>query len=255
MSMGDDRTALPYTLLARGYDTVMAHVDYAMWAQYVFELLQHHHPAADEILELGCGTGSLAIALQPAGGYSYRASDLSEDMLEVARQKATRRGLPISFEPMDFRSVHSEPQYDAILLLYDGINYITEPAEIAGVLESVHNALRPGGVFLFDQSTPVNSLNHSDGFDDAGRMGSFRYLRSSRYDAAAQIHTTLFRLDIDGKSHEETHVQRSYTLDEMELRIDASPLTLEASYDGFTFDPAGEAGERIHHVLRRSPRR
>ena len=229
----------------------MAHVDYVMWAEYVFELLQRHHPAADDILELGCGTGSLALVLQPTGGYRYHASDFSEEMLAIARRKARFERLPISFERMDFRAVPSEPQYDAILLLYDGINYIIEPAEVTKVLRSAYRAVRPGGVFIFDQSTPANSRNHSDRFDDSGRDGAFHFLRTSRYDEDTRLHTTLFRLGIDGKTHTETHVQRAYAQEEMEGLIAASPFSLEAGYEGFTFDPANEASERIHHVLRR----
>ncbi|MCH7640098.1 MAG: class I SAM-dependent methyltransferase [Bacteroidetes bacterium] len=229
----------------------MAHVDYVMWAEYVFELLQQHHPAANDILELGCGTGSLALVLQPLGGYSYHASDFSQEMLAVARRKTRQARIPISFEQMDFRAVPPKPQYDAILLLYDGINYITEPTEIAAVLEGAYRALRPGGVFIFDHSTPANSLLHSDGFDDAGQGGAFRFLRTSRYDADTQLHTTLFRLGVDGKTHTERHVQRAYTQDEIRALIGASAFSLEAGYDGFTFEPAGEDSERIHHVLRR----
>jgi hypothetical protein len=111
--------------------------------------------------------------------------------------------------------------------------------------------LRRGGVFIFDQSTPANSLNHSDGFDDAGRDGAFRFLRTSRYDADTQLHTTLFRLGSDGKAYTEKHIQRAYTQDEMRALIGTSAFSLEASYDAFTFDPGNEASERIHHVLRR----
>lgn len=232
----------------------MTHVDYVMWAEYVFELLQQRHPAAGDILELGCGTGSLALILQPLGGYSYHASDFSEEMLRVARRKAQQTRIPISFKQMDFRAVPSEPQYDIILLLYDGINYVTEPAEVTAVFRSADAALRPGGVFVFDHSTPANSLNHSHGFDDSGRDGAFRFRRTSRYDADTQLHTTLFWLGIDGKTYTEKHVQRAYTQDEMEALIGTSAFSIEASYGGFTFDPADEASERIHHVLRRALR-
>ncbi len=254
MNDSDQGPVPPYTLLAQGYDVVMEHVDYVMWAEYAFEILQHHHPAADEILELGCGTGSLALELQPLGAYDYHATDLSVEMLAVARSKAREKQVPISFDPLDFRGMPAEPQYDAILLLYDGINYVTEPAEISDILEDIYAALKPDGVFVFDQSTPANSLNHADGFDDAGRSGDFRYLRTSRYDEASQLHTTTFRLAVGGTTHAEEHIQRSYSLEEMEGLIGASAFELEASYHEFSLDPATAASERVHHVLRRPKR-
>ncbi len=244
----------PYSLLAAGYDAVMAHVDYDDWAEYVRELLERHHPAARDVLELGCGTGSLARALQPLGpppeGYRYRATDGSEPMLAAARRVSPGDG--IQYACVDFRAVPSEPKADAVVLLYDGLNYLLDAAEVALLLEGAYGALRPGGVFVVDQSTPANSLRNADGFDDAGDTDAFSYVRSSRYDPALRLHTTLFRFRTPGgREVEETHVQRAYSLDEMEHLVAQSPFERVAAYEDFSLDPATPASERIHWVLRR----
>ncbi|MDX1421123.1 MAG: class I SAM-dependent methyltransferase [Rubricoccaceae bacterium] len=253
----DDREAAPYSRLAEGYDAVMSYVDYAAWAEYVQFLLERHHPAARDVLELGCGTGTLALALQPlgsAGGYRYRATDASEAMLAVARRKAEAAGVPIRFAPADFRDLPPGPPADAVLLLYDGFNYLLDPRDVARLFRSALRALRPGGVFVVDQSTPVNSLNHPDGFDDAGATGAFTYRRTSRYDPETRRHTTRFRLETAGGDvHEETHVQRAYTRAEVEPLARAAGFAVEAAYDGFSDDPAGDTAERIHWVLRKPP--
>lgn len=245
------RTAEPYTLLAEGYDAVMEHVDYEAWADFIQQLLLEHAEGTQDVLELGGGTGSLAIALQAMGGYRYRMSDAAEPMLAVARKKARAARSPISVERIDFVSIPPLPQSDAIVLLYDGLNYLLDEAQVARLLGGVYTALRPGGAFVFDQSTPVNSINNADGFDDAGRTGAFRYFRTSQYDADARLHTTLFRLEIDGKTFTETHVQRAYTKAEVEALVAVSGLRIEAAYDGFSLDPAHDESERIHWVLRK----
>ena len=243
--------AAPYSALAAGYDAVMAHVDYERWAQHAHRLLRRHHPAARDLLELGCGTGALALALQPLGPYRYTATDGSEAMLTAARAKAA--GTPIRFRQADFRVLPADlDRADAVLLLYDGLNYLREEAEVAALFAGVHALLRPGGLFLFDQSTPANSLNHPDGFDDAGDAGPFRYLRTSRYDALARLHTTTFRLHLSsGRALTETHVQRAYTRAEVEALLAASPLRPVAAYAGFSFRPATDATERIHWIAQR----
>jgi SAM-dependent methyltransferase len=248
---GAPRRADPYTVLAGGYDAVMAHVDYEAWAAYVHRLLRRHHPAARAVLELGCGTGSLALLLQPLGPYDYRATDTSEPMLRVARRKARAAAVPVRFARADFRALPARPPADAVLLLYDGLNYLLDERDLARLFEGVARVLRPGGVFVVDQSTPANSLNHPAGFDDAGDAGAFTYLRTSRYDPATRRHTTRFRIDTAETTYEETHVQRAYERAEVEPLARAAGFAVEAAYDGFSDDPAGAATERIHWVLRK----
>lgn len=258
-SRPDAPMADPYTDLAAGYDAVMAHVDYPMWAGYVRGLLRRHAPDARSVTELGCGTGSLALALQPMGpapgGFDYRGFDGSPAMVAVARAAAERAGRPVTFGVADFREPVPAPPADAVVLLYDGLNYLLDADDVAALFGHVAAALRPGGVAIVDQSTPANSLNHADGFDDAGETDAFRYLRTSRYDAAAELHTTEFTLTrSDGSRTTETHVQRAYPMETVRSLVEASPLAEVTAYDGFSTDPATDETERVHWVLRRPAR-
>lgn len=238
-----------YSHLAAGYDAVMAHVDYEAWAEHIHTMLRRHAPRTRSILELGCGTGAFARTLQPLGDYAYRATDGSEAMIAVARQRTL--DLPISFSVANFLDPIDGPPADAILLLYDGLNYLLELAEVATLIRHVHDALAPGGVFIVDQSTPANSLNHTDGFDDAGETEAFTYVRSSAYDSERRLHTTTFRLTGAEGESTETHVQRAYAMDEIERVLEASPLEIVAAYDEFDLVPADVSTERIHWIARR----
>ena len=241
----------PYAALAAGYDVVMAHVDYAHWAAYAHERLQAHHANPRSILELGCGTGSLALALQPRGPYRYRATDGSPEMIRMARQKAASTGLPVTFDVADFTDFRVDEPVEAVVLLYDGLNYLLEPDRVAALLRCAHAALKPSGVFLFDQSTPANSINNADYFEDEGRAPHFTYLRRSRYDDASRLHTTTFYLNVGDEHFQEQHVQRAYDLAEIRALVQTTPFDEMAAYDDFTTDPATDASERIHWVLRR----
>jgi len=251
-----DPVADPYSALAAGYDAVMAHVDYPMWAAYVQSLVRRHHPEAASVIELGCGTGAFAVAFQPFGpspdGYAYRAFDGSEAMLEVARATARQAGRPVDFARHDFREAVPGAAADLVLLLYDGLNYLLDEADVAALFRHVRDALAPGGLAVVDQSTPANSIHHEDGFDDEGETDAFAYVRTSRYDADARLHTTTFTLEDDaGRQWTETHVQRAYTMEEVRPLIEAAGLEVVAAYDGFDVEPADEHTDRVHWVLRR----
>lgn len=245
----------PYSALAAGYDAVMAHVDYPMWAAYLHRLVQHHHAEARSIAELGCGTGALAVALQPLGpgdGYRYRGVDGSDAMLAVARQTAGRLAVDASFEHGDFLDPVPGPPADVVVLVYDGLNYLLHLEEVVTLLRHVGDALAPRGIAIIDQSTPANSVNHAEGFDDVGETGAFSYRRTSAYDVERQIHTTTFTLTetASGKRVTERHVQRAYALAEVRGAIREAGLVEVAAYDGFEVDGATEASERVHWVLR-----
>lgn len=248
----------PYSTLAAGYDAVMAHVDYPMWAAYVQSRIRRHHPEASSVVELGCGTGSFAVALQPQGpppgGYAYRAFDGSEAMVEAARRKVENAGRPVTVDVLAFGEPVPGPPADVVVLLYDGLNYLLELGEVERLFASIRDALAPGGIAVVDQSTPANSENHAEGFDDAGDAGAFRYVRTSRYDPEARLHTTTFALTDPATAQRvvETHVQRAYTLDEVRAQVEAAGLEVVAAYDEFEDGPADEATERVHWVLRRA---
>lgn len=249
----------PYSVLASGYDAVMAHVDYPMWAAYVQGLIRKHRPGASSLVELGCGTGTFAVSLQPHGpdgGYDYRAFDGAAPMVEVARERAAHAGRPIAFDTLAFGEPVPGPPADVVVLLYDGLNYLLTIDEVQALFVSIRDALAPGGIAIVDQSTVANSETHAaGGFDDAGETDAFSYLRTSRYDPEARLHTTTFDLTLpDGRQLIETHVQRAYALDEVRGAFEGAGLTDVAAYDDFTDSPADEHSERVHWVLRRAAR-
>lgn len=243
----------PYTVLAAGYDFVMAHVDYLAWADYLNEIILLHQEAPERVVELGCGTGSLAIELYRYGYEDYLATDVSVPMLDVARRKADTAGVDIRFAQLDFSTFTLQEPVDVLLLLYDGMNYLLDIEAIRSLFGSAFNALRDDGIFIIDQSTPSNSLQNEPLFEDEGEKGGFRYRRRSDYDADSHLHTTTLDIFVGEDSFRETHVQKAYTLEVIRPLILDAGFDILAAYDGFSLDEAHANSERIHWVLRRPP--
>lgn len=238
-------------MLAFGYDGVMAHVEYDFWARYVQRFIERYCPDARRVIELGCGTGTFARELLKLAPYELTGIDLSPEMILVARRKAEESGIKARFEVGDFTTCTVERPVDAALLLYDGLNYQLEIEGVRRLLRNTWNALRPGGIFIFDQSTPANSINNERYFEDQDEIEGFAWLRRSRFDPATRLHTTSFDISYAGDVYHEEHVQRAYSLQEIEPVILETGFVVLAAFRDFSMRKASESAERIHWIVRR----
>ncbi|HKK81248.1 MAG TPA: class I SAM-dependent methyltransferase [Prolixibacteraceae bacterium] len=101
-----------------------------------------------QLLDIGCGTGNLAISLANEG-FNVKAIDLDESMIRVAKQKS-RDNNP-AFRVMNMLNIASEfrfEQFDGILCFGNTIVHLTDNALIEHFLNSVYSILKPGGKFM-----------------------------------------------------------------------------------------------------------
>src|ERR1700733_3883830 len=67
------------------------------------------------VLELGCGTGRLTVAIAQ-NGIDIVGADLSDSMLEAARRKARGAGVELPFIHADMRDLNLDGQFATILI-------------------------------------------------------------------------------------------------------------------------------------------
>jgi SAM-dependent methyltransferase len=118
-------------------------------------LLRELHAAGHDsgtVVDLGCGSGILARHVVDAG-YAVRGFDLSDDMLRLARTQVPEA----TFERRAVLDV-ALPDSVGVTAVGEVLNYATDRRAgidaLATVARRVRDALAPGGVFLFDVSTP-----------------------------------------------------------------------------------------------------
>ena len=98
-----------------------------------------------EVLEIGCGTGTTAIAHAPFVGH-LRATDLSPRMVEIAQDKATAAGIDnVTFEALSVDALEV-PGASIDAVMAHNILHLLEDKERA--IADIHTMLKPGGVFV-----------------------------------------------------------------------------------------------------------
>jgi ubiquinone/menaquinone biosynthesis C-methylase UbiE len=114
---------------------------------------------AMEVLDLGCGTGTLAILTKErAPGARVFGLDGDPRMLERARAKAQKAGLEVRFdEGLSYDLPYGEQKFDRVLstLFFHHL----EPADKRRTVAEVARALKPGGeLHVADWGPPPDPL-------------------------------------------------------------------------------------------------
>ncbi len=113
------------------------------------------------ILDVGCGTGRHAIELARRG-YSITGIDLSDSMLQRAREKAARENVRADFRKEDARDLPFEDEYDLVIMLCEGAFPLMETDEMNFlILSGAAKALRKGGKLIFTTLNGLFPLFHS----------------------------------------------------------------------------------------------
>jgi SAM-dependent methyltransferase len=134
-----------YERFGEFYDAVMG--DRWAAAEQVMKLIRAAKPDAKNVLELGCGTGSILKCLQD--DYEVSGLDISGKMLSVARKKVPRSKL-FRQDMVDFRI---DGRFDVIFCVFDSINHVRRFSDWKKVFAAVRRHLLAGGCFIFDINT------------------------------------------------------------------------------------------------------
>jgi SAM-dependent methyltransferase len=240
-----------YGALAPLYDRLMSHVDYGQWLDLIVEVVNKFLKTRKlSILELGGGTGSLGRKLLRQG-YVYTGTDISPAMCAQVPKKGHTAICA------DGRAIPFKKQFDMVIFLYDGINYLPSISDYTKLFSEVSNNLIPGGLFLFDITTERNSLENFTDYMDFEELQEASFVRHSWYDKASRQQYNDFTIFARTGTHglytrqSERHCQKVFPFEELAAAVPPDLFEILGIWDNFSFKRANARSERIHFLLRK----
>ncbi|MCK5761268.1 MAG: class I SAM-dependent methyltransferase [Candidatus Izimaplasma sp.] len=171
------------------------------------------------VLDLGCGTGPLAIKLAKDGFY-VTASDISEGMLERAFNNSLNADVKINFfvhniiDPLNIDS-------DIITMSSDVINYLDEKAKVLMAFKNVREIMNHKSIFVFD-FLKTEYLTNLAGYHEEINLDNSKLVWSvENTDKELQIK---HKVTIDNIS--ESHIQTTFTEKEYLELLEESNLKM-----------------------------
>lgn len=243
-----------YEAFASVYDIFMEQVEYDRWLQHIHALWDKYGLKPETVIDLGCGTGSIALPLAKEG-YDVIGVDLSYEMLTEADHKAMEEGVSIRFACQDMTELELGEEADCILSLCDSMNYLTEDGQLEDAFRSIAGHMKRESLFLFDMNTEYKfkEVLGQNVFGSAEEHAA--YIWENDYDEEEKIneyYVSFFIEKEDGlyERMEEFHYERAYSMEEIERGLQAAGMELVEVMDGYSFDAPRAESERLLFAAR-----
>ena len=218
---------VPYRRFAEAYDWEGS-LDFSRQAfRRVMAVCREFGVRPARSLDLGCGTGTLAILMAEAG-WKMIGLDLSEAMLAQAKQKALDAGQAVELVQQDMRDFRIEEPVALVTSFYDTLNHLLFAEDLQSTFRGVARALLPGGLFVFDVNTEATFRQLWGGathFIDAPRASTvYRTSYDAETGLAKGLVTGFLRRRDHYEKFEEEIIERYWPPEEITTHLAAAGL-------------------------------
>ena len=134
---------------ARWYDHVTRVISFGRDKAIRETLIELAAPAPGEtVLDVGCGTGTLALALKASVGTGeVHGLDASPEMIEVAKEKAAKAGSEIDFQVALIEAIPFPAATFDLVTSSLMLHHLPDDLKRTG-LDEIRRVLKPGGRFM-----------------------------------------------------------------------------------------------------------
>ena len=116
--------------------------------------------SGDSLMDLGCGPGLYASRFARRG-LQVTGVDYSQRSIAYAKEFAQENDLAIKYRYQNYLELTDANKFDAALLIFGDFCPLS-PEQRSQLLQNVHRALKPGGFFVLDVTTPIHRKKYSN---------------------------------------------------------------------------------------------
>jgi len=237
-----------YTELSEVYDYLLKDVDYDSWYSFLRTLMLKYVKNPSHILELGCGTGKFGAKFS-RDNYLIYGMDKSLEMLMVAKMRAFKY---FRIFCGDMTNFYLSKNFDFIFTVNDTMNYLTNNSEITNTLRSIRKVMHKNSIFMFDITTEYNIIKNFDGKVTRFNVKGMEVEWSNKYDSDnGFIYSTINFYKKDGSFSTERHVQRIYSIAEIEGFLKRENYKLIDIFGDYSFSSITADTIMINFVTRK----
>lgn len=238
--------AKPYEKLALIYDHLMSHVNYDLWAKYIYKISKELIDKDARVLELAAGNGKISSLLKKYYP-DIIISDLSLEMLSSKKNAVIKVCCEMTNLP--FKS-----KFDFVYSTFDSVNYLTRKRGLSRLFDEVKGILAENGVFTFDVCLERNSLSYASIPRRRAETKNIIYEHLSIYNRQTRFHSNIFEIRLsDGTTFKETHKQKIYPFEIYFELLEKAGLYVIDCLETFSFKKAKSESKRIQFIVKKIP--
>jgi SAM-dependent methyltransferase len=217
--------------------------DYAAEARDIAQRIRALHPAARDVLDVGCGTGEHARLLTTEHGFAVDGIDINADFLRLAREKNPAG----RFVAADMTAFDLDRRYDVVICMFSTIGYVRTLAKLEQALGCLARHVTRDGVIIVEPWYPPGVLEDGHHTTRSAEARGIRVTRDSVTKIDGRISRLYFDYTIDDGTRKleesEIHELGIFTPDEMLRAFTAAGLAAEHE--------APSEGNRGFYIARR----
>ncbi len=244
-----------YDNFAPVYDVLMGDVNYKKRTDYILKLFKKYDKKPDLLLDVACGTGGFSLQFAKKG-IEVIGTDMSEEMLAVAREQSAEKELDILFLCQKAEDLDLYGTVDGAVCCMDSLNHITDKRSLKKAFGKISLFLEKDRLFIFDVNTVFKHReilgNNTFALEEDGVYCVWQneFLPKTN---SVKITLDFFIENENGYARlGENFSERAYDFSALTEMLNSQGFEVLAIFDDLTENPPRETSERVFFVCKKT---